>query len=342
MRTAAHPNSFKKKALIHLCSFFHTNQVHRSLFDQIRLQTGYHQIVVVPTKNRGQRILVQETELGTMVEVPCLNLATSLSSVYRGHRIYRMLLSSGFLDQVAAYDIELIHAHSAYMDGFAASHLALALQADYALSFRATDVQFCFRYRPHASVFMKKLIRESAKLVVIAVGDANRTAQRFKLDPDSLYILGSGVDDHYVHNALLHKPFQEPRTPRFLTTGKLSYPYKRVDLTLRCCELAAKAMGQTQWSLQILGMTHDDFRKTYRTKVPVNLLENHVTFLGRIDSRDEVLQLMRQSSVFVLPSKETFGIAFLEAISQCTSVVPSTRHTTNQSDRAISYRPPYL
>ena len=309
------------KTLVHMCSFFHTSQVHKSLFDQLRVQTGYHQVIIVPTKNRGNSVIVDNTALGTMIEVPCLDLATSLSAVFRGKKIYKMLLRGGVPDLLEKCEVELVHSHSAYADAFASQYLAQALGSKHAISFRATDVQFCFRYRPHASHFMKRIVRDAERLMVISHGDASRTANRLGVDSARIYLFGSGVNDFYIDNARLHKDRAPGNNLAFLTMGKAGYPYKKLPLTIKSCEAAASRLKQDSWSLKVLGMSYAQYKSTFRTSLSQLLLNNHVEFLGRIQDPREVLDLMHTSSAFVLPSKETFGISFLEAISQCTPVV---------------------
>lgn len=214
------------KTLVHMCSFFHTSHVHKNLFEQLRVPTGYHQVIIVPAKNRGNNVIVENTALGTMIEVPCLDLATSLSAMYRGKKVYKMLLRGGVPDLLEKCEVELVHSHSAYADAFASQYLAQALGSKHAISFRATDVQFCIRYKPHASHFIKRIVRDAERLMVICHGDASRTAQRLGVDANRIYLLGSGVSDFYIDNARLHKERASGNNLALLTMGKASFPYK--------------------------------------------------------------------------------------------------------------------
>jgi glycosyltransferase involved in cell wall biosynthesis len=92
-------------------------------------------------------------------------------------------------------------------------------------------------------------------------------------------------------------------------------------LTILSCEHLAGQMDQPAWRVNVLGMTREEFRGTHGRSIPDSVLNDHVVFLGRLESREAVMATMRDSTAFVLPSRETFGISFLEAISQCTPVV---------------------
>jgi|GEM_PF-1998296 len=306
--------------LVHVCSFYRTNKVHERLFERIHDRFGVEQVVIVPTKERGPELKRERTSFGEVIEVPCLDLATSLSSLVRGRRIVRHLEAGGVRETLSQRRVRLVHAHSAYMDGFAAERLARLLDTGFALSFRMTDTRFCFRYRWHASHFMKSMVQRAARLLVISHSDAIRVARRLDVPPETIGHLGSGLDDVYIDGARTDKPAGVPATPTFLTMGKRGGALKRVDLTVRACHAAAKRLNLDGITVRVLGMTRDDYAATYRrSPAPPGL--DAAEFLGRVESREAILALMRESSAFVMPSRETFGIAYLEAISQCTPAV---------------------
>lgn len=308
-------------ALVHICSFYWTNPVHERLFTELHAQTGLKQIVVVPLKTASLKAEARPVDFGRIVQLDCLNLLTSASSRHRGNKTVRAMRSHGIWNELAALTVVCVHAHSAYMDGFAARRVARFVGAPYCLTFRMTDTDFCFRHRPWATAFMRPLARGADALLAISHGDLGRVADRLGIEPGRMAWLGSGVDDECIARALAAKPRPADGALVFATTGKLGYAYKRVDLTVRACALAAARLGVADWRLRVLGMTHEEYARTHGRDVDEGPLRRHVEFLGRIESRTAVLELLAQASQFVLPSKETFGITFLEAVSQCTPIV---------------------
>ena len=308
-------------ALVHVCSFYRTNPVHERLFTELHAQTGLQQIVVVPVKKPVPARSAESAPFGRVVQLHCLDLATSASSRHRGRRIVRALRRHGLWDELAALEVVRVHAHSAYMDGFAAACIARHAGAGYCLTFRATDTDFCFRYRPWATLFMRRIARGAHALLTISRGDLDRVADRLSLDRGRVQWLGSGVDDDCAAGALLRKPHRATARTTFVTTGKRGYPYKRVDLTIAACDAAAQQLGLEDWTLRVLGMTSEDYRRTHGRRAGAPPPGERVEFLGRVSSRTELLAILREASQFVLPSRETFGIVFLEAVSQCTPIV---------------------
>ena len=308
-------------AIVHICSFYWTSSVHERLFEQLYRVTGFTQIVVVPVKPCDVKTDVEAVPFGSVHQLPCLNIKTSLSSHYRGYATLRALADTEAMNTITRNEVVMVHAHSAYMDGFAAAQLARQLNAPYTLSFRMTDTDFCFRYRHIATWSMRRLAARASQLLTISRGDVRRVADRLALDDSRVLCLGSGVDDYCIDNSLTRKPPRPEPNLCFLTTGKHRYAYKRVDLTIQACESVAIEQKDDAWVIRILGMTRKEYMATYGQAVSSTVLDNHVEFLGRIESRQQVLRLMHDSTLFVLPSRETFGISFLEAISQCTAVV---------------------
>ena len=148
-------------AMLHVCSMWHTNKVHERFFEQIHALTGIKQIVIWPTKRVGADIRKTKLAFGELIEVPCLRLPTSLSSVWRGYRIVKCLDAAGAMEWLKSKGIVRVHSHSAYLDGFAGDRMASLLGAvPHAISFRhTTDVKYCFRFRPQATRAIKPVVK---------------------------------------------------------------------------------------------------------------------------------------------------------------------------------------
>lgn len=86
---------------------------------------------------------------------------------------------------------------------------------------------------------------------------------------------------------------------------------KHSDLLLRACHALP---GEIPWTLKVVGQ--GVLGEKLQKYVTDNALEDRVTLTGPV-SREEVLQHMAEADVFVmLSSGETFGLVYLEAMSQ--------------------------
>ena len=312
----------QQTSMLQVCSFWHTSKVHQRLFEQLYIQTGNHQLVLWPSKSKRDKPIIDALPFGTLIELPCLGLDTSLSSVWRGTKILRSLQQHGLLKRLRATEIIQIHSHCASMDGFAGDLLSRELgDVPHAITFRSTDIRVCFKYRPHATWSLRSLVKRADTLMTISHGDVKRVAQKLGISTSDLKPLGSGVDDEFASKALLAKPVDVDRTWKLLTTCMRGQSVKRVDLTIDASVEAARLAKVDTWALSVLGMSEADFGHTFPRYKLTEEIRKHVNFIGKVDSRDGVRDVMCGHGLLVLPSKETFGIAYLEAISQCTPVI---------------------
>ncbi len=100
----------------------------------------------------------------------------------------------------------------------------------------------------------------------------------------------------------------------FLYVGTLRYS-KNVHKLMQAFAISSL---HSRSSLEIVGSGPDEEELK---QLPYTLgIAKRVTFLGKID-REEVFERMRQSDCFVMVSKETFGMVYIEAMSQGCIVV---------------------
>jgi len=136
---------------------------------------------------------------------------------------------------------------------------------------------------------------------------------------------------HIVPNALdqeeLNQVTAAPAAPAILAVGRLM-THKRVDLTLR----ALAQIPEVTLGIIGSGPEHDQLIALSEELG----IADRVTFFGDVADHDEVLGLMKGSTVVSLPSeREGFGIAVGEALGVGTPVVTSD-HLDNEARRLVS------
>lgn len=96
---------------------------------------------------------------------------------------------------------------------------------------------------------------------------------------------------------------------RFISTGSLIHR-KGFDLLIEA--FAGLQLPQDKWELTIIG-AGEEYSNLYKL-IQARYLEQNIYLLGR-RTADEIIQLLNQSDVFVLPSRmETFGVVYIEAM----------------------------
>ncbi len=114
------------------------------------------------------------------------------------------------------------------------------------------------------------------------------------------FVAPSGIEEEKI----IKREWQEKNKIKVLTCGQF-IKRKNIDKVIKACEKFENI------ELTVIGAGKQNLKK----------ISNQPNFLGQI-SRTEVLEIMRKSDIFILPSKnETFGMVYLEAMaSGCIAV----------------------
>lgn len=117
---------------------------------------------------------------------------------------------------------------------------------------------------------------------------------------DKTFVAPSGIDEEKI----VKKEWQEKEKIKVLTCGQF-IKRKNIDKVIKACEKLENI------ELTVIGSGREKLKKISQKPI----------FLGQI-SHEDVLAKMRESDIFILPSKnETFGMVYLEALaSGCITV----------------------
>lgn len=124
------------------------------------------------------------------------------------------------------------------------------------------------------------------------------------------FIVNSGIDQKtIISNDKLKEKFNR-KSIKLLTVANL-IPRKNVDTIIK---VIAEQKFEYDIQLNIIGIGEEEVK--LRKLVSELSLTNRVKFLGQ-KSRDEVMEEMRESDIFILISRqETLGMVYLEAMAQ--------------------------
>lgn len=155
---------------------------------------------------------------------------------------------------------------------------------------------------PLYSVYFKNRLKAALyKAKAIACRSEVIRQKLIKLLPDleeKTFSAPSGIDKSLIadfNNAPLHSPV------KVLTCANFK-KRKNIDKVIEACK------GLESFELTVIGDGSEDKN--------LKKIDKSVKFTGRL-TNDKVLEIMRDSDVFVLPSvNETFGMVYLEAMSQ--------------------------
>lgn len=307
-------------AVFHLCSDYAKQGLYAELLRSIASAgAGTRQFMYVPTRTAAER------DVGRITDDPSIQFR--FQHILRPyHRLMfrtkvRRVLSDVLSDTPVA-QFRLVHAHFLYSDGAVARSLRRTHGLPYLVAVRNTDINFFMRYRPDLAAIRNDVLRHASR--VIFLSPAYREAFVGRL-PASLremvlsktMVVPNGIGSEWLAEA----PALTERAPgplRLLYVGDFT-PNKNVAGIVAAMQLLR---GEGAATLTVVGGGSD------ANGAVQQLLERNagrgVASLGRIRDRAQLRTLYSEHDILVMPSfHETFGLAYIEALSQGLPIVHS-------------------
>ena len=214
-------------------------------------------------------------------------------------------------------DVKIIHAHFLYSDGAVALRLKRKFNVPYLVAIRNTDLNFFMRYRRDLQFIRNDILRHACRIVLLTpsyrpiVLDQLPRSLRAEID-DKFVVIPSGIEKHWLSSAG-ERITEHDDTLRLLYVGDFSRN-KNLPGTLEAVAALARR-HKVHFSLVGGGGEGDGAAEMNR------LLESgrypFVDFVGRVNDIQKLREIYRNHDIFVMASfKETFGLVYLEALSQ--------------------------
>lgn len=217
---------------------------------------------------------------------------------------------------VKEYDI--MHAHSLFANGGVAYKLHKKYGIPYIVAVRDTDVNFFMKNFFFLRSFGIKILKNASRIIFISPNYRENG-----LDPyiknyknSDIYkksqVIPNGIDPFWTDNAY-HK--EEPSDDGIINILCVARIQKRKNL-ITLADACKKLIDEgTQLKLTIIGKNEDNS--------VLKILMNY-DFINYVSpcNKEELIHYYRENDIFALVSKtETFGLVYLEAISQGLPVV---------------------
>ena len=220
---------------------------------------------------------------------------------------------------------DLVHAHFLYSDGAVAIRLAERRGIPFVVTVRNTDLHTFMSLRPDLRPIMRRVLRDADRVVVPSPAYAAALPRRLgtglaSVVTEKLVVLPNGVPGHWFETEL-EAEMSPSGAVRVVFVGDFSRN-KNVPSLI---DAVARLRESMKARLTLVGGGGDGEADVRR------LLEHEerdfVEWLGRVDDPAELASIYRRHDVLVVPSRrETFGLVYIEALSQGLPIV----HTRGQ------------
>jgi glycosyltransferase involved in cell wall biosynthesis len=290
--------------MINFCSYYQGSKVYENLFSSLK-NIGINSYTYVSVKRDGV------SRSGENITI--INNQNFLCRYFYLFKLFS--INNGLKSFSMPEGKHLVHGHTLYSDGIPAYLYATKKNLDLVITLRTTDVNLGFKYYLHYKWLARKALAYANKIVFVSPAHKVKFQYYFgHYYDEKLIIIPNGIDKFYLDNKLtsvLHKNKKHVA----LYVGTIN---KNKNLKASITAFF-NINTNSEDEFRVVGGTYKEYVDIYG-ELPDNLVHK-VIFLGTLP-KEKVLEQMRASTVFIMVShSETFGLVYVEAISQCLPIV---------------------
>lgn len=309
----------KKIRVLQISNDFANSKVHSNLFYHL-CRFDIFQNVYCPVR--------------TIEEIGKNNITEDNIKVYYSYCIkpwykflYYFKLNVLYKDLKRNVDLEnhdVIHACTLFSDGGLAYKAYKEYGIPYIIAIRKTDTDIFMRYLPHSYFIGRKILLNASRIYFISESLKQKfeESKMFQLILPNIrnkfVVQPNGIDNIWIKNMSI-----EPRIGHdILYVGDFT-PNKNVTRLILAVDKIRKETEFKDIRLIIVGGGRDKNSEVLNT---IEKYHDFVQYKGKVYDKIELLKIMRSCSVFAMPSiHETFGLVYLEALSQNIPVIFSKK-----------------
>lgn len=300
--------------VLHICNDYCGSKVHANLYKHLD-DLGIDQTVFAyyrGDKRNGKNQF--ESEHTSFIYKGILKPYHRLLFHLKVNRVYKELSKS-----IEPKEYNLAHAVTLFSDGAVAYKLYKDFGIPYVVSVRNTDINSFLGIAPHTWPTGLKVLSQASKIVFISKALMEKFCRHAIIknilpEIQSKFIIQpNGIDDFWIDNIQTKK---KNRSHNIIYVGKFDINKNTIKLIQ-----AVLALSKQYPDIHLHLVGGDGWRE----KNILRLVKENPTILtyhGKIFDKERLLTLYRQCSIFAMPSiHETFGLVYLEALSQNLAVV---------------------
>lgn len=287
----------------HICVNFGAPLFHELFLALHKCQL--EQNVFYPRNSKHRKI---DTETPYQLDSPLvLNFITKISFLKKRH-----ILRQEYDPLFQRNKPDMIHAHTLFSDGSLAYYYYKNYNTPFIVAVRSTDIDVFLKYKPWLRRFAKQILDHASKIVFISPSLQRKFHQIFgSIYESKSLVLPNGIYQAYLNSGELH--IKEPHTPLELLYVGSFLKRKNVPALIKLIE-------NSDTKLNIVGGGGNEEKKVLQMIQD----SDKINYLGHIEDQSRLVQIYKQSDIFIMASKrETFGLVYLEAMSQGLPVIYS-------------------
>ena len=307
------PEAETADTVLHLSNDFTNSKVHSNLYRELDTN-GVKQTVFVPLRKEAPEDNRFDGQHTTFV---FSHILKRLHRVFFFHKIERTVRE--IEKTVDLSQISCIHATNLFSDGMAARELHCKYGIPYLVAVRNSDVNAFLRYLPHLWWVHRAVLEDADKVIFITPNLRERLLKHPTLlkmrDTVSAksFVIPNGINEFWISNlqttntADLHHLLYAGNFTRNKNLPRLIHALQTLRTEIPDLHLDVAGDGGDDRE-RVLALMHRN--------------ADWITYHGKITDLETMKSLYRDNHIFAMPSKsETFGLVYVEALSQGLSVL---------------------
>jgi len=305
--------------LLHLNTGYATRKVHSHLIEHLS-ELGHQQTIYAPVRSMQ--------EIGGNQHQAFSSISYHYPYILKPwHRIlFRRKVKNSFQFLNENEDLTnytLTHSHFLYSDGAVSLMIKKQYGIPYVVSVRNADYNAFMKLRPDLKWRRDQILKEAAAIVFLSPAYKEKVLKKLpdKLADDVLYksiVQPNGLNEFWFETPLPNKSNNDKSKIRLLYVGEM----KRNKNVFNLVKAAFSLSKEMDVELTLVGGGGNDERRI--NKLISQPGYSFVQRTGVIKDKVKLREIYRSHDVFVMPSRrETFGVVYIEALSQGTPVIHS-------------------
>ncbi len=302
--------------VLHLCSYYTLNGLYQNLFDALEERDVTNQVVVFSSNQ------------GFLDKLPKAFITSNSFSNWERLFFY-LKHNKAYKDIRTKVDTnaDLSHAHSLFSNGYIAMRLKEEFGIPYIVAVRNTDLNVFFKRFRRLRTLGVEILEKAEKIVFLSDSYRKLTFERYVPQEKQnalmkkTVIIPNGIDDHFIENAHPLGKTLSTSPLKLIYVGRINDRNKNVRGILKAADvLYDKGLDL---KLKLLGGYDTEFYMIDFGLMKQIKNRPYVELLSKTDKYGVCKELM-DSHIFVMPSQfETFGLTYVEAMSQGDPVIYS-------------------
>jgi len=290
--------------ILHINSYFEED-FYQEIYTRLN-QSGFKNTIIIPCKYGDKRYNNRKATCHVIESYD------SLDKLFLKHKIKKILKAIG-KQKLDFSNIDIVHSYSLYSNGTIAYEISKKIHKPYIITIRSSDLflsKIYFLYKK----YIKKILKNASKIIFISKSCKDSFAKLNIIDNKELtkssVVIPNGMSNIFFNNAK-PKILDKKESLNFLFVGRNDKNKNNIYVANELKKY------QRKFTFTIVGSNPNQNIENKISKYSFIIRKPPITL-------EKTLDYYKQADIFIMCSlQETFGIAYIEAISQGVPIIYS-------------------